>query len=269
MPRPCGPAFIIASIILSVAPSLLFAGELPDSLRKASELYRTGRLDEARSEALSVQRFFPDDIEALLILGRIDFEAGRYSDAKQWFRLASSKNAKHPLVRRYRKLIDELEYRLGQFDPSPLPLPTPDKGETAKRFKKGWFGPTFTTSSTDCKPAPLEPALIDRSLADTTGSDAASSSPSMLFGSNQESEALASEALNSSLYFKSYIMYSQILHRDSGNASVRLGLARSAIGMGRFSEALETLSPLLFPGVPAEMASEARNLAESARRQMP
>ncbi|HNW35515.1 MAG TPA: hypothetical protein PKM25_11325 [Candidatus Ozemobacteraceae bacterium] len=268
MPRSCGPALAIASILLSALSPAVFAGELPESLRKASELYRTGHLDEARSEALSVQRFFPDDIEALLILGRIDFEAGRYSDAKQWFRLASAKHATHPLVKRYRKLLEELEYRLGQFDPSPLPLPTPDKEETAKRFKKGWFGPAFTISSADCKPAPMEPALIDRPLADAATSDTGSSSL-MAFDPDQESEALASEALNNSQYFKSYIMYSQILNRSSGKAAVRLGLARAAIGMGRFSEALGALSPLLSPGAPAETATEARMLAELARRQMP
>ncbi|HOY68549.1 MAG TPA: tetratricopeptide repeat protein [Candidatus Ozemobacteraceae bacterium] len=270
MPRSGGPASLIAAALLLVLPLRLEAGELSSSLRTASELYRAGRLDEARAEALSVQKHVPDDLEALLILGRIDFEAARYADAMQWFRLASVKHPRHPLVRRYRALLEELEYRNGPFSVEPLPLPVPDRDETARRFKKGWFGPSFPHLSEDCKPSTIEPILSRAPLTSpaqepSSAAPAPGAEPSEIPGDELE----AAGALAAGMYFKAYIIYAGMTAQQPDRTSARLGLARAAIGMGRYAEATEILSPLLTIGGPAEAASEARQLAEFARRQIP
>ncbi|HOT27415.1 MAG TPA: tetratricopeptide repeat protein [Candidatus Ozemobacteraceae bacterium] len=238
-------------------------GELTSSLRTASELYRTGRTDAAREEALSFQRYFPDNVEALVLLGLIEFEAGRYSDSKQWFRSASLKAPRHPVVRRYRKLLDELEYRNGPFDIFPLPLPGHDEGETAKRFRKAWFGPVPAASVGEIRPPGLEPVLSRDPLWVSE-----TAAPQELPGggsSGEEYETAGGAALKEAFYLKSYIMYSQAVARQPDHGPSRLGLARAAIQMGKFGEALDVLSPLLSIGAPSESAAEARALAAMAQ----
>lgn len=257
---------IILFTLLSSASAGALAAELSDSLRTASEHYRAGRLAEAREEAISYQKFFPDDVEALVILGRIDFEAGRYSDAKQWFRAASAKSPRHPVVKRYRKLLEELEYRNGPFEASPLPLPTSDKSETATFFKKAWFGPLQTDSVEDFKPSAMEPVLSRESLSVTEGTAPAVISDSV--SSGEDFGAAGEAAMKDSFYLKSYIMYSQALARTPDHVPSRLGFARAAIQMGKASEALEALSPLLSIGAPPESAAEARAMAELARSRL-
>jgi tetratricopeptide (TPR) repeat protein len=269
MPRFGGPVSVILAALFAFFPLPIGAGELSSSLRTASELYRAGRLDEARSEALSVQKHFPDDLEALLILGRIDFEAARYADAMQWFRLASVKHPRHPLVRRYRALLEELAYRNGPFSVDPLPLPVPDRDETARRFKRGWFGPTFPLPSEDCKPAATEPILSRGPLSQPEPPSPIPAAATILPDELPSDEAEAAGALASGMYFKSYLLYSGVLNRKPDRVPARLGFARAAIGMGRYTEALSILSPLLTIGGPAEAESEARQLAEFARRQAP
>lgn len=262
MPRFFPPNALLLALFTCAATAAT-GGELPDSLRTASELYRVDRIDEAREEAISFQRFFPDDVNALVLLGRIDFEAGRYSDAKQWFRAASAKAPRHPIVRRYRKLIEELEYRNGPFESDPLPLPAHDEEKTAKWFKKAWFGPVQSASTDDFRPPVLEPVLSRDPLwvADTADSTELPGGGS----SGDEFETAGRDALKDAFYLKSYIMYSQAVARQPDHAPSRIGFARAAIQMGKFSEALDALSPLLSIGAPPESAAEARSLADMAR----
>lgn len=257
------PTNIILFALLSFAPAIAGGAELTDSLRKASELYRAGRLSEAREEAASFQRFFPDDTEGLVILGRIEFEAGRYSEARQWFRLASAKSPRHPVVKRYRKLLEELEYRNGPFEVFPLPLPAPDRGETAKRFKKAWFGPVQAASADDLKPPAAEPILSRGPLS--ASSEAGSTTAAIGMSPDNELETAGEAALKNSFYLKSYLLYSQALARTPDHAPSMLGFARAAIQMGKYTEARDALSPLLSIGAPPESAAEARALAEMAR----
>lgn len=257
------PSNALLLALFACATTVAEGGELPDSLRTASELYRTGRFDAAREEAISFQRYFPDDVDALILLGRIDFEAERYSDSRQWFRAASAKAPRHPIIRRYRKLLEELEYRNGAFDSSLLPLPVPDQGETARRFKKAWFGPVQSASAEDIRLPTLEPVLS----RDPLRVSAAAASVGLPGGgsSGDEYENAGRDALKDAFYLKSYIMYSQAVARQPDHVPSRLGLARAAIQMGKFSEALDALSPLLSIGAPPESAAEARALAEMAR----
>jgi len=134
------PSNALLLALFACATTVAEGGELPDSLRTASELYRTGRFDAAREEAISFQRYFPDDVDALILLGRIDFEAGRYSDSRQWFRAASAKAPRHPIIRRYRKLLEELEYRNGAFDSSLLPSRSPIKARRPGASRKPGLG---------------------------------------------------------------------------------------------------------------------------------
>ncbi len=257
------PSNAFLPVLFACTAAVAEGGELPVSLRTASELYRAGRTGEAREEAQSFQRYFPDDVEALVLLGRIDFEAGRYADSKQWFRAASAKAPRHPVVRRYRQLLEELEYRNGPFDAVPLELPTHDEGETATWFKRAWFGPVSAASGGDIHPPVLEPVL---SRAPLWASETAATPDFPAGGSSGDVyEAAGRDALRDAFYLKSYIMFSQAVARQPAHAPSRLGLARAAIQMGKFSEALDALSPLLSVGAPPESAAEARALAGMAR----
>lgn len=257
------PSNVLLLTLFACAATAADGGELTDSLRTASELYRAGRIAEAREEAQSFQRYFPNAVEALILLGRIDFEAGRYADSKRWFQAASKQAPRHPIVRRYKKLLEELEYRNGPFENSLLPLPAHDEGETAKWFKKAWFGPIPSTSVDDVRLPVLEP-ILSRSPLWSSGATATNELPGG-GSSGNEYETAGRDALKDAFYLKSYIMYSQAVARQSDHAPSRLGLARAAIQMGKFSEALDALSPLLSVGAPPESAAEARALAEMAR----
>ena len=257
------PLNALLSVLFACASTAAEGGELPDSLRAASELYRSGRTGEAREEAQSFQRYFPDNVEALVLLGRIEFESRRYADSKQWFRAASAKAPRHPIVRRYKKLLEELEYRNGPFVAAPLELPTRDNEETAAWFKKAWFGPIPVASGGDLHPPVLEPVLS----RDPLWVSETAATPDLPAGgaSGDEYETAGRDALKDAFYLKSYIMYSQAVARQPDHVPSRLGLARAAIQMGKFSEALDVLSPLLSIGAPLESAAEARSLAGMAR----
>ncbi len=257
--KPAGPSRINLFILpfsLSIALFLWSApacpgGELSQPLRQASELYRTGHLEEARREALIVHHAFPHDLEALLLLGRIDFERRDLARSKEWFRLASAEKPRHPLVVMYRKVFEEIEYRKGPLNATLLPLPDPDKTVTAERFRKGWFGPSTTLLSEPVKveaegPPPLpgveRPTL--QPLVDESVRQAAQS------------------ALDRRLFLKAYLLFHDLLLRNPGHPPYLLAQAKAAYGMGRYGEAtailkrLSALEPAWFPPVGSGPAAE-------------
>jgi len=211
------------------------AQELPQPLREASELYRTGHYDRARELALTVQKAFPHDLQALLILGRIDFEAGRLADAKQWFQRAAAVNRSHPLVKQYQHVFEEIEYRRGPISSVGEPsLPAPDKTVTADRFKKGWFGPNFLELS---KRVPVPPSTKPDSLG------VATSSIGIIYGRSLDFSA--HQALQQKWYLKAYLLYKDLTRDFPENQEYRLGLAEAAIGMRRHSDAQKVLEGIL------------------------
>jgi len=222
------PIFLFC--LLSICFTKAYSLELSAPLREASELLRLGRLDEARNLARSVQTAFPKDIQALLLLGMIDFQSGNFAESKMWFRLASAIDKNHPLVRRYQKLFQEVEHRKGPISDYILPLPSPDKTQMAEKFKKGWFGPNFTFL--DPK-VPVPP----RSEPDSLG--VATSTIGIIEGTSID--FLADEALKKGWYLKAYLLYKELLRDYPKNHDFLIGAAEAAIGMRRFEEARSLL----------------------------
>jgi tetratricopeptide (TPR) repeat protein len=208
--------------------------ELPSALRTASELYRQGRLDDACGFAEAYHRAFPKDIEGLVILGRIEFERRNLPAAKRCFRQASVLNRNHPLVTQYRQTIEEYEYRRGIIQEDYLPLPVPDKGETAERFRRGWFGPHFTKMFGKVA---TPPRTIPDSLGVATYSIGEIAGGSIDF--------LAVKALNDGWYLKAYLLYRELVRDHPNDMAFRLGLAEAAIGIKRLAEARNHLTQIL------------------------
>jgi len=230
-----GSVVAISLLAASVAPRPLMAGELYQPLREASELYRLGRLDAARELALSVQKAFPRDLQALLLLCCIDTAARRYSEAKTWIGLASAISPRHPIVASYRHLFDELEYRSGPLSTEYLPLPGPDQTVTAKRFKKGWFGPNFLY---------LEPKIQEATRSAGLRKE---SKPRPALNEDIMIEEMtvrdAEEALSHRMFLKAYLLFSRLIKDNPESQAFEIGKARACIGLARYREAVSILDP--------------------------
>ncbi|RCK80215.1 MAG: hypothetical protein OZSIB_3397 [Candidatus Ozemobacter sibiricus] len=237
--------------LCTAGPAPALAGEMPRPLREAAGLFQAGRFDEARTLALSVHRAFPREIEPLLLLGRIDVAAGRLADAWTWIRLAGAISPRHPLVQTYRQLFAAWEHRHGPLTTDYLPLPGPDPDLTARRFRKGWFGPSFLhtaprlDSALATAPVPiatplgsapptLEPILSRSSLYPT-------SDRLVRDGWARDAE----DALARHQFLPAYLLYSKLLSAEPDRPTWLVGKARSCLGLGRFREAVTLLDPFV------------------------
>jgi len=251
---------IIIVFMLVLSAAFLLAGELSKPLRTADQLLQSGHLDEARELAISIQRAFPKEIEPLLILGRIDFAARQFASSREWFRLASQINARHPLVVQYRDIFNELEHMTGELEPMPLPLPTADKSVTAQKFKRGWFGPNFTN---------LSPRIVKASEPVYMPPPAASQPEKPDFLRSKSVADSANEALKKRLYLKAYLHYTDLVKNHPEDPIFMIGKARATIEMGRYKEAAMILKPLVedrHPSIPLSLMKEARDLLFEAQR---
>ncbi|MBF0545269.1 MAG: tetratricopeptide repeat protein [Candidatus Riflebacteria bacterium] len=218
----------------------IFCKELSSELQQADEFLRIGRLNEARQIAESVYKAFPKEVESLLILGRVEIAAQNPAKAREWFRIASSVNPKHPLVKCYQKLFDQYEHRRGLLNPSLSPLPARDTHETADRFKRDWFGPNPPVAFSKVNiyipkiaSAPPEPNIIT------------------LAGVNLEIEEELDfrfqqglDALDDGQYLQAYVLFDDLVSEYSGRKEFKLGKADAALKMGRISEARSILHDL-------------------------
>ncbi len=261
---------LLAGLFLAALSPAGFARELSQPLREAAELLRLGRLAEARTLAGSVQRAFPDNVEALLLLGRIEAAAGRLAEAKTWFRLAGSRSPHHPLVARYMRLFEEWEHRHGPLSTEYLPLPAPDPDLTAKRFKRGWFGPNFLytaprvgAASVPASAADLTPAGVTDAWTTPRSPAPAAQGPSGQSGDGRNQGRQipdgrtpdtfvkntrvleAEEALAQRQFLQAYLLFSRLLAEEPDRPLYLVGQARANLGMGRFRDARRLLDPFV------------------------
>ena len=254
----------ISLICFATTCSSAIAKELDFSLREASILYQSGRNEEAIQKAQLVSKHFPKNLEALLILGRAEFELENYAKARNWLRKAYSINPKHPLIKRYLGLIREIENRYGPIPGDFQPPAQKDKLETARDFKKGWFGPNFTVTSAPLTPEPK--VILKNAPASTTNVISPTALPTPhppvnLVLLTDSVEKMAKEAFDKKLYIKSYLFYSQLNRQNPGNRKFLLGKSKAAFHMKRFREVIKALGPLLTTN-PASFTDEQRKQAK-------
>ena len=259
--KPLKKAVLLALIAFSVP---LGSAELSPSLREAGRLYQSGRFEEASAMALEIHRFFPEDLQTLLVLGMSDFHAGSYLKSSDWFRAAARKAPKHPIVLRYTGLLREIEYRTGPFSRDPDRRDMADSQTTAKFYKRGYFGPSLPVPSDMdnqwARTTALDPVLIRQPLPGTATifagidrppSELALPTPYPSLESILSSEAvaeMAERALENREYQKSYLFFSQLVASAPQNRRYLIGKAEAAFHMKRYRQVLEILGPLAAAG---------------------
>lgn len=251
---------VVAAMLFCVAP--LMGLELEPSLREADRLYQNGRYEEAAAKAFQIHRFFPEDFQALLVLGMSDFNAGNFLKAADWFKLADKRSPKHPLVQRYVALLREIEYRHGPLSANPDRKPATDKYESAVFFKRGFFGPGFTTTS----------GAVNETYATAPLALPTPYPPTESILSETIVAEIADQAFKENNYQKSFLFYSQLLASNPGNRRYLLGKASSAFHMKRYREVIESLGPILAvpqpQGFSAEESALAKNLLLQSRQEV-
>lgn len=245
-------------MLFCVAP--LTGLELEPSLREADRLYQSGRYEEAAAKAYQIHRFFPEDLQTLIVLGMSDYNAGNYLKATDWFKLADKRAPKHPLVQRYIALLREIEYRHGPLSANPDRKPATDKYESAVFYKRGYFGPGFTipsgavteTYATAPLALPTPHPPTDSILSETIVAE------------------VADKAFKENNFQKSFLFYSQLLASSPGNRRYLMGKASSAFHMKRYREVIESLGPILAVPQPQGFSPEelalANNLLQQSRQ---
>ncbi len=246
---------ITVFLLLQITTCLLNSGEMPRSLREAERLYQNGKYSEASDKALEFQKLYPDNLQALIILGMSDFYLNDYNNSKKWFKKAQKQSPNHPIVTRYLNLLRELEYRSGSFSVEPSEQDMNDPQVSANFYKKAYFGHAFPKSSSSENPGAstklMEPVLIKESIPSDTlrlPSDLALPTPyppvEFLLSSESVMEQMAREALESGKYHKAYLFYSQLLASEPNNRLYRIAKAEAAYKMKRYSKVLEILVPI-------------------------
>lgn len=286
--RPRRWSAVATLLALSISSSAA-AAELSPAIREAERLYQSGRFTEAVTAAHEVYRYFPDDFQALIILGMSNFHAGNYLKASDWLKLAAAKSPRHPLVVRYSELLREIEYRSGPFSKNPDRRDPADKKTTAEFYKRQFFGPSFAVPSGQNNPwaqaAPLEPVLIKKPLpVETTFLAAAHDRPPSRLAlptpyptmesiiSTEAMAEMAERALAQRNYRKSYLFFSQLNATEPNNRRFAIGKAESAFHMKRYQQVLEILGPLAAAGQAANFSDQqwqkVGQLMEKSRKQV-
>ena len=227
-------ALLFSLIAAIIAAASLSGSELEERLREANRLYYAGRYPEAKGYALDFHRFFPEDLNAIALLGMTTFASKEYDEAKKWFRMLLQKKPKHPVALRYAALIQEIEHRKGSVSFDPVERTKNDSYETARDFKRGWFGPSFPVFSG-------EPANVP--LAQTALPTPYPTEPDLT--TNNTVATIARQALNEENFIKAYLFYAQLLEADRGNRSFLLGKAEAAFHMKRYREVVQIIGPYL------------------------
>lgn len=240
--------WLLLSLFFLSNLSPLAGKELVSSLREAEGLYQRGQYQEAAKKAQEYHKYYPEDLQAMLIGGMSEFHAQNYVEAIDMFVLASKQQPKHPIIQRYLALIRELEYRSEPFTKDLIRSSTADPLTTAKYYKKQYFGPNFTISSKSETRAPfvstLEPHLMKHS-SESRAVNLVTALPSQppiksLLAQNTMEE-MAHQGFESGQYLKSYLFYSQLNASNPHNKAYLLGKAKSAFHMKRYEQVIELL----------------------------
>lgn len=280
--KPIKKAALLALLIFTAPVHGL---ELDPSLREADRLYQSGRFEEAALKALELQRFFPDDFQNLLILGMSNFHAGNYLESSDTFRLAACKKPKHPIVLRYTELLREIEYRSGPFSRDSDRQNQSDKKVTAEFYKRGFFGPSFTITSSpnmsNLSANSLDPVLLKEPLSsaafntDYPVSQLALPAPHPYMDSILTAEAMAEmaeTAFKEAEYQKSYLFFSQLAASAPQNRRYLIGKSEAAFHMKRYQQVLEILGPLVAVGASSNFSElqqqKIQQLMEESRKKV-
>ncbi len=254
------PKKILVFLLLLTAVNSANSTEMPRSLREAERLYQKGKYSEACDKALEFQKLYPDNLQALIILGMSSFYLNDFKNSKNWFKKAQKQSSNHPIVTKYLELLRELEYRSGSFSVEPIEQVTSDPQirdpqVTAEFYKRGYFGHAFPKTSETNNPGAstnlMEPVLIKEPIASETlrqPSDLALPTPyppvEYLLSSENYMEQMAREALESGKYHKAYLFYSQLSASEPKNRLYLISKAEAAFKMKRYSKVLEILVPI-------------------------
>lgn len=244
---------VLASILVAL-PSFVSAIEMPRSLRDAERLYANGRYAEASDKAKEFQKLYPNNVQALIILGMSDFYLNNYKDSVRWFKRADQLSPKHPIVTQYMNLLKELEYRSGPFSIEPSEADFTDPETTAEFYKRGYFNTAYPSESQKDEPGAstklLDPVLITEHISTPTlrlESELALPNPgeatASLF-SETYMEKMAREALVDKKYEKAYLFYSQLSASDPNNKTYRIEQAEAAFYLKRYAKVMEILLPI-------------------------
>lgn len=228
---------------------------MPRSLREAERLYQNGKYSEASDKAREFQKLYPNNLQALIILGMSDFYLNNYKDSKNWFQKAKKQSPNHPIISKYLELLRELEYRSGTFSIEPKDQDLSDPKISAHFYKKGYFGPTHPIKSANDNPGAttslMEPVLLKEPIASSAlrqPSDLALPTPypsvEFLLSSENYMEQMAREALESGKYHKAYLFYSQLSASEPKNRAYLISKAEAAYKMKRYSKVIEILLPI-------------------------
>ncbi len=246
MPPKKASKFILTLFFAGLSASVLSA-ELDSELRTASQLYQTGRLDQARQILEKYDEFFPKNLELCLLMGRIEFEQKNYIAATNYFKIVDQQQPNHPLLRHYKRLLAEVNHRTGYSEGFTMKTSSQTPVKTAKEFKRGWFGPNFTNTSEPMKtPAPVPSAPMPKSPTYTVAPTALSTphppQDRILYG--ETISKMAEKALKDGLYIKAYLFYSQLQQSDPNFRSYTIGKSEAAFHMKRYKEVINMLGPL-------------------------
>ncbi|MDD3000307.1 MAG: tetratricopeptide repeat protein [Candidatus Riflebacteria bacterium] len=222
--------------------------ELVPPLREAQRLYEQRHYEEAASRAYEYYKYYPDDVQAMIICGMSEFHAGNYFESIDMFVLANRKQPKHPIIERYLGLLRELEYRSEPFTSDIEIKSKADPKKTAEFYKRQFFGPSFNIVSGKGGNtnfiSSLEPHLMKtpseaRNVRLVTALPVSAPAKSLLGRNTMES--MAEKALSEGQYLKSYLFYSQLLASSPQSKFFLLGKAESAFHMKRYEQVLEML----------------------------
>lgn len=239
---------LLTMIFVLTALCAVDGRELSRSLREAQKLYERGHYEEAAKKAYEYYKFYPDDVQAMIICGMSEFHAGNYIESVDMFVSANQKQPKHPITERYLALLRELEYRSEPFTTDLELKSKADPQETAKYYKRNFFGPSFNiVSGKEGKTnfvSTLEPHLMKspseaRNVRLVTVLPVSAPAKSLL-GRNTM-EGMAEKSLSEGQYLKSYLFYSQLHASSPQNKFYLLGKAESAFHMKRYEQVLELL----------------------------
>ena len=249
-------ANLIAISALFLAPiQQAYSIEMPRSLREAEKLYQKGKYSEASDKALEFQKLYPNNLQALIILGMSDFYLNNYNSSKNWFKKAQKQSPNHPIINRYLELLRELEYRSGTFSIEPNDKDMNDPQVSADFYKRGYFGHAYPVTSISNEPGAsaqlMEPVLIKEPISSAAirlPSDLALPTPypsvESLFSSENYMEQMAREAMEEGKYQKSYLFYSQLAASQPKNRTYLISKAEAAFKMKRYSTVLDLLLPI-------------------------
>ena len=246
---------IAVTAIMLASTQQINCTEMPRSLREAERLYQKGKYSEASDKALEFQKLYPNNLQALIILGMSDFYLNNYKNSKSWFLKANKQSPNHPIITKYLELLRELEYRSGTFSIEPSEKDMNDPQVSADFYKRGYFGHAYPVTSVKDEPGAsvplMDPVLIKEPISSAAirlPSDLALPTPypsvESLFSSESYMEQMAREAMEEGKYQKSYLFYSQLAASEPKNRSYLISKAEAAFKMKRYSTVLDLLLPI-------------------------